>query len=57
MGLSRHQLDVLNKAGMLHDIGKVSTPRAILDKPANSRMKNMQLYSYIRKEAPVYLSP
>ncbi len=32
MGLSKHQLDVLNKAGMLHDIGKVSTPRAILDK-------------------------
>jgi putative nucleotidyltransferase with HDIG domain len=32
MGLSAHQLDILNKAGMLHDIGKVSTPRAILDK-------------------------
>jgi putative nucleotidyltransferase with HDIG domain len=32
MGLSSAELDVLNKAGMLHDIGKVSTPRSILDK-------------------------
>jgi putative nucleotidyltransferase with HDIG domain len=32
MGLSSGELDVLNKAGMLHDIGKVSTPRSILDK-------------------------
>jgi putative nucleotidyltransferase with HDIG domain len=32
MELSKHQLDVLNKAGMLHDIGKVNTPRVILDK-------------------------
>jgi len=32
MGLRGHELDVLNKAGMLHDIGKVSTPRSVLDK-------------------------
>jgi putative nucleotidyltransferase with HDIG domain len=32
IGLSQFQLDILHKAGMLHDIGKVSTPRAILDK-------------------------
>jgi putative nucleotidyltransferase with HDIG domain len=38
MELSEHQLDVLNKAGMLHDIGKVSTPRAILDK--NGKLTN-----------------
>ncbi len=36
MGLSAQELDILNKAGMLHDIGKVNTPRAILDK--NSRL-------------------
>lgn len=32
MGISRDQQDILKKAGMLHDIGKVSTPHAILDK-------------------------
>ena len=32
--LNRRQIDDLGKAGMLHDIGKVSTPRAILDKPS-----------------------
>ena len=32
--LNRRQIEDLGKAGMLHDIGKVSTPRAILDKPS-----------------------
>jgi putative nucleotidyltransferase with HDIG domain len=32
MGLDANQLDMISKAGMLHDIGKVSTPRSILDK-------------------------
>ncbi len=32
MGLTPQEMEMLNKAGLLHDIGKVSTPRAILDK-------------------------
>lgn len=46
MGLGKHQLDVLNKAGMLHDIGKVSTPRAILDK--TSKLTNEE-YAIIQQ--------
>jgi putative nucleotidyltransferase with HDIG domain len=46
MGLSKHKLDVLNKAGMLHDIGKVSTPRAILDK--NGKLTNEE-YAIIQE--------
>ncbi len=33
MGLSEKDLVTLNKAGLLHDIGKVRTPRSILNKP------------------------
>ncbi len=33
MGLPEKDLVTLNKAGLLHDIGKISTPRPILNKP------------------------
>jgi len=33
MGMTGEQIDLLNMAGMLHDIGKISTPKEILDKP------------------------
>ncbi len=33
MGLSQHQVDLLNRGGLLHDIGKIGIPIAILDKP------------------------
>ncbi|MCK4785866.1 MAG: HD domain-containing protein [Desulfobacteraceae bacterium] len=32
MGLEKNDLDVLRRAGLLHDIGKIGTPAAILEK-------------------------
>jgi putative nucleotidyltransferase with HDIG domain len=33
MGLGPKELDVMQRAGLLHDIGKIGTPPGILDKP------------------------
>jgi putative nucleotidyltransferase with HDIG domain len=33
MGLPSKELDVMRRGGLLHDIGKIGTPGAILDKP------------------------
>ncbi len=33
MGLSRKDLEIMRRGGLLHDIGKIGTPGAILDKP------------------------
>jgi len=33
LGLSQKELDTLHRGGLLHDIGKIGTPPAILDKP------------------------
>jgi putative nucleotidyltransferase with HDIG domain len=34
LGLSQNELDILHRGGLLHDIGKIGIPAAILDKPA-----------------------
>jgi putative nucleotidyltransferase with HDIG domain len=34
LGLADHQLDVLTRGGLLHDIGKIAVPGHILNKPA-----------------------
>jgi putative nucleotidyltransferase with HDIG domain len=33
MGLSQEELKIIHRGGLLHDIGKIGTPPAILDKP------------------------
>ncbi len=33
MGLNKEELIILQKAGFLHDIGKIATPQEIIDKP------------------------
>jgi len=33
MGFDGERIDVLNRGGLLHDIGKIGVPLAILDKP------------------------
>jgi putative nucleotidyltransferase with HDIG domain len=45
MGLPAKELDVMRRGGLLHDIGKIGTPAAILDKPGkltDDEMKQMR---------------
>jgi putative nucleotidyltransferase with HDIG domain len=43
MGLSAHSLEVLQRGGLLHDIGKIGTPATILDKPGKLAPAEVQL--------------
>ena len=42
MGLPADQIDVLHRGGLLHDIGKIGVPAAILDKPSALTPEEMQ---------------
>jgi putative nucleotidyltransferase with HDIG domain len=42
MGLPAEQIDVLHRGGLLHDIGKIGVPAAILDKPGVLTPEEMQ---------------
>jgi putative nucleotidyltransferase with HDIG domain len=48
VGLSRHQLEELYWAGLLHDIGKVTVPREILRKPGGLTLEE---YLVMRRHA------
>jgi putative nucleotidyltransferase with HDIG domain len=41
MGLSQAALDIINRGGLLHDIGKIGVPAAILDKPSRLTPEEM----------------
>ncbi|MCZ6858092.1 MAG: HD domain-containing protein [Gemmatimonadetes bacterium] len=43
MGLDEAVLEVLNRGGLLHDIGKIGIPAEILDKPAALSEEEMQV--------------
>ena len=43
MGLDEAELEVLNRGGLLHDIGKIGIPAEILDKPAALNEEEMQV--------------
>jgi putative two-component system response regulator len=43
LGLSASELDLLRRGGLLHDIGKISIPDAILDKPGKLTEDEMQI--------------
>jgi putative nucleotidyltransferase with HDIG domain len=42
MGLPEHELEIIQRGGLLHDIGKIGTPVAILDKPGKLTAEEMQ---------------
>jgi hypothetical protein len=50
LGLSADELDLLNWSALLHDVGKLSVPSAILNKPARPDEEEWQLL----KEHPLY---
>jgi putative nucleotidyltransferase with HDIG domain len=42
MGLPEHELEIIQRGGLLHDIGKIGTPVAVLDKPGKLTDQEMQ---------------
>ena len=50
MGYSKHEVDTLYRACMLHDIGKISTPDSILLKP--EKLNNLE-YEIIKEHVTV----
>ena len=42
LGLARDQLEVLGRGALLHDIGKISIPDSILDKPGRLTTEEME---------------
>ncbi len=43
MGLPAKSLDIMQRGGLLHDIGKIGTPPSILDKPGKLEPEEMQI--------------
>jgi putative nucleotidyltransferase with HDIG domain len=43
MGLSAESLEIMHRGGLLHDIGKIGTPPAVLDKVGRLEPEEMQI--------------
>lgn len=43
MGLNAHDLEIMHRGGLLHDIGKIGTPQEILDKPGKLEPQEMKI--------------
>ena len=43
MGLPAKSLEIMQRGGLLHDIGKIGTPSSVLDKPGTLDPKEMQI--------------
>ncbi len=49
MGLPTKELEILQRGGLLHDIGKIGTPAAVLDNPGKlSEQKRQQMQEHVR---------
>lgn len=57
MGLPEKGLVTLNKAGLLHDIGKISTPRPILDKPGKLTEEELDIIRKHPEDSSRILEP
>jgi putative nucleotidyltransferase with HDIG domain len=43
MGLGRKDLEIMQRGGLLHDIGKIGTPASLLDKPGKLDSNELQM--------------
>ena len=57
LGLSQESLDLLNRAGLLHDIGKIATPAEILDKPGKLTDEERRIINQHPKNGERILEP
>ncbi len=57
VGLSQAELDVLHRGGLLHDIGKIGVPEAILDKPGKLTDQETSEYANTSRLAGRILEP
>jgi len=49
MGLPPNELEILRRGGLLHDIGKIGTPAAVLDNPGTlSEQERHQMQEHVR---------
>jgi len=43
LGLNQHELEIVHRGGLVHDIGKIGVPAGILDKPGKLNDEEIQL--------------
>jgi len=57
MGLSAEDLSILNRGGLLHDIGKLATPPEILDKPGRLTDEELKIMQQHPRDGARILEP